>query len=154
MAVPGVVMSLVCATTISTTLALGGRRARGMMRLAATAMVSGATRLLALRFGCCNLRIATVAEATEKREWAAVPASSLRFLSLVCTQSTRHLHLVAALLANPLVASESSTPHTEPAMDGRCLVATTSAVFLRGPVDLEHDIYSDMKNSRVGMIVK
>jgi hypothetical protein len=81
---------------------------------------------------CRNLCIATVAEATkaEEREWPAVPAPSLRLLAVVFTQSTRQLHLVATFLANLLVASESSTPHTEPAMDGRCLRATTTAVFL------------------------
>jgi len=93
---------------------------------------------MALRVRCC---MATVAEATkaQEREWAA---SSLRLLAVVFTISTRQLHLVAAFLANLLVASESSTPHTEPAMDGRCLRATTPAVFLRSPVDLEveHDI--------------
>jgi len=98
------------------------------------------------------LCIATVAEATkaEEREWAA------SLLAVVFTQSTRQLHLVAAFLANLLVASESSTPHTEPAVDGRCLRATTPAVFLRSPVDLkvEHDIWCDMKNNRVRMIVK
>ena len=87
---------------------------------------------MALWLRCRNLciGIATVAEATkaEEREWAA--ARHLRLFAVVFTQSTRQLHLVAAFLANLLVASESSTPHTEPAMDGRCLRATTPAVFL------------------------
>ena len=81
---------------------------------------------MTLRFWCRNRCIAIVAsaEATEKGEWAAVPASSL--FSVSFPQSTRHLHLIAALLADPLVTSESSTPHTEPAMDGRSLLPTTT----------------------------
>jgi len=84
-----------------------------------------------LRLECRTLYITTVAEATkaEERKWAAVPAHSLRLLAVMITYSTRQLHLVAAFLANLLVASEGSTPHTEPAMDGRCLRATTPAVF-------------------------
>jgi len=148
---PGWVTSLVCATT--TTLAFGGHRARSMVSLTAAAMVSGTARLVSLRCrsGYRNLRIATVAETTEKREWAD-PA---RFFGVSFAQSTRHFHLIATLLANPLVASKSSTPHTEPAVDGRSLRATTFAVFLRAPVnvDVDHDVYSDMKNSRVQMIV-
>jgi hypothetical protein len=41
MTVPGMMLSLVCATT-TTTLALGGHRAGGWMGLTAAAMVSGA----------------------------------------------------------------------------------------------------------------
>jgi len=65
--VPGMMVSLVCATT-TTTLALGGRRARGM-RFTAAAMVFGATRHVTLRPGCHSLCIAMAAEATnaEKR---------------------------------------------------------------------------------------
>lgn len=75
---PGWVTSLVCATT--TTLALRGHRAGIRMSLTAAAVVSGATRLVTLRCrsGYCNLRIATVAEATEKREWAG----SARFFGI------------------------------------------------------------------------
>lgn len=139
---PGWVTSLVCATTI-TTLALGGHRASVMMSLTAAAMVSGATRLVTLRCrsGYRNLRIATVAEATEKREWASVSA---RFFGISFAQSTRHFHLIAALLANPLVASESSTPHTEPAVDGRSLRATTSAVVL---------LQDQSKNESAGAVI-
>jgi hypothetical protein len=87
---------------------------------------------MALRLRYCNPCIATVAEATkaEEREWATVPARSLRLFAVVFTQNTRQLHLVATFLANLFVASKSSTPHTEPTMDGRCLRATTIAVFL------------------------
>ena len=121
---PGWVTSLVCATT--STLALGGHRAMSMMSLTAAAMVSGATRLVTLRCrpGYRTLRIATVAETTEKR------ADSARFFGISFAQSARHFHLIAALLADPLVSSKSSTPHTEPAVDGRSLRATTFAVFL------------------------
>jgi hypothetical protein len=123
---PGWVTHIVCATT--TTLAFGGHRARSMMSLTAAAMVSGATRLVSLRCrsGYRNLCIATVAETTEKREWA----NPARFFGVSFAQSTRHFHLIAALLANPLIASKSSTPHTEPAVDGRSLRATTFAVLL------------------------
>jgi hypothetical protein len=96
------------------------------MSLTAAAMVSRATRLVTLRCrsGYPNLRTATVAETTEEA------AESARFFGISFAQSTRNFHLIAALLANPLVASKSSTPHTEPAVDGRSLRATTFAVFL------------------------
>jgi len=99
------------------------------------------------------LFVATAAPA-EKRERPAVPSSSLRLLAPIRPESTRLLHLTAALLSDMFVARESATPHTEPAVDGRCLVATASAVFVRGPVDLKHGFYSEIKSSRVGMIVK
>jgi len=136
-----VVMSLVYATT-GTTLTLGGRRARGFLRLAATAMMLRAARLVTLRGRCGCLPGTTIALAApaEKREWATVTASGLRFLP---PYGTCHLHLVAALLSNPFVTSESSTPHTEPAVDGRCLVTTAHAVFVRSPVDLKHGFYSE-----------
>jgi len=127
---------------VVTVLPLGG----GRMRSTAAAMMFRAARLVALWFGRC---IATLAEAAkvEQREGSTVPAGGLRLLLLlfIFAQSARHLHLVAALLPNPFIACESSTPHTEPAMDGRCLGAMTLSVFLRGPVDLEHGFYSEMK---------
>jgi hypothetical protein len=120
---PGRPTSVLAVVTI---LPLGGR-----MRSTAAAMMFGAARLVALWFRRC---IATLAEAAkvEQREGSTVPASGLRLLLLlfIFTQSARHLHLVAALLPNPFIAGESSTPHTEPAMDGRCLSAMTPSVFL------------------------
>lgn len=124
-------MSLICAAT-STTLALSGRsRAGGMIGLTATTVALGGIQPLTLRLMCRNLCIATVAEITqaEERQWTA-PARSLRLFAVVFSYGTRQLHLVASFLANLLVAGESSTPHTEPAMDGRCLRATTAAVLL------------------------
>jgi hypothetical protein len=114
MSVPAGVMSAIRARTALT---LGGRRALGRLRLTATTMValmSRAARPVALRGRSrCHLCVATVASAapTEKREWPAIPANSLRLLALICTKSTRFFHLAAALLSNTFISSESSTPH-------------------------------------------
>jgi hypothetical protein len=121
-------MSPACATT-STTLTLVGRRAGGFLQLAVAAMLR-AGRFVTLRARCGCLSVGTIAAPAKKSKWAAVSAWGLRFLAVTPTYGPCHLHLVAALLSNPFVTSESSTPHTEPAVDGGCLGTPAPAVFI------------------------
>ena len=75
----------------------------------------------------CSVRFASAA--AEERERAAAPIF-LRTLTVVCTNSASLLHFATATLADPFVSNESSSPHAEPAMDGRCLAATPPVAIL------------------------
>jgi uncharacterized membrane protein YoaK (UPF0700 family) len=79
----------------------------------------------------CVATASEVAKA-EKREWSVTAARSLSFCApaIIGAVGTRFLHLAAALLADMFIAHKSSTPHTEPAMDGRRFGATTAIFFL------------------------
>jgi len=81
----------------------------------------------------CSIRFALATEAAqaEERERAVAPAGSfMGTLTIVRTDCARLLHLATATLADPFVSDESSSPHAEPAMDGRCLATTPPAVVL------------------------
>lgn len=71
----------------------------------------------------CSVRFASAAAQAEERE-RAVASIFLRTLTVVCTDSAGLLHLATTTLTDPFVSNESSSPHAEPAMDGRCLAAT------------------------------
>lgn len=137
-------------------LTLSGRRAilRGLLLgPISAAMALGVVRPVPqgrARRGCSSAALAAVAEAAqaEERERAAAPARSfVRTLTVVRTGSARLLHLATATLADPFVPDKSSSPHAEPAMDGRCLATTPPAVFFRIPVNLKH---SERKCARSG----
>jgi len=79
---------------------------------------------------CIALAIAKAAQAEERERTAATARSFMRTLAVVRADSARLLHLATATLAFPFVSDEGSSPHAEPAMDGRCLATTPAAVFL------------------------
>jgi len=118
-------------------LTFDGRRAILGGISATMVLMLGAVRLLPLGWAmrgrrvmrrCCSL--ASAAAQAEERERAVSPARSCLLTLTACTESARRLHLATATLADPFVSSESSSPHAEPAMDGRCLAATVAVILL------------------------
>ena len=133
------------ATLVTATLTTYGRRAVLLSPISAAVvvvvvMMLGAVRLLSIGWALCGrgrgrrgssaFAVAEAAKAEERERAAATAPSFIGTLTVVRARGASLLHLTTTTLADPFVPGEGSSPHTEPAMDGRRFATTAPTVVL------------------------